>query len=168
MWEHSTRKAWVSRCMKRRPCRSPTQISGPVITLNSYIPMAKYEIEKGITEEDVRRICGQIAADLTALLQRNPTAITKATKLEPSIHILRGYACASAPSDADATVSSRISFSNGQRAPNLSPSCAGAGHGQIVRDSAGGSRETVPASGFQAAGRESILFCSQKAFPSRR
>jgi len=65
-------------------------MSGPVITLNSYIPMAKYEIEKGITEEDVRRICGQIAADLTASLQRNTTAIAKATKLEPSIHILRG------------------------------------------------------------------------------
>jgi uncharacterized protein YaaQ len=45
---------------------------GPVITLNAYIPMAKYEIEEGVTEQNVRSICAQIAADLTALLQRNP------------------------------------------------------------------------------------------------
>ena len=31
----------------------------PVITLNAYIPLAKYEIAKGAGEEDIRRICGQ-------------------------------------------------------------------------------------------------------------
>lgn len=54
------------------PLQEPDPNYGPVITLNAYIPMAKYEIEKDIAEEDVRRICGQIAADVTALLQRSP------------------------------------------------------------------------------------------------
>ena len=43
---------------------------GPVITLNSYIPLAKYEINKDIAEEDVRNICVQITADVTALVAR--------------------------------------------------------------------------------------------------
>jgi hypothetical protein len=58
--------------------QEPDPNYGPVITLNAYIPMAKYEIEKDITEEDVRSICVQIAADLTALLQRNPAALARA------------------------------------------------------------------------------------------
>jgi len=45
---------------------------GPVITLNAYIPLAKYEIDKGSTEEDVRKICERIADHLTELLSRNP------------------------------------------------------------------------------------------------
>lgn len=57
---------------------------GPVITLNAYIPMAKYDIEKDITEEAVRNICAQIAADLTALLQRNPRAIWIANRAASS------------------------------------------------------------------------------------
>jgi hypothetical protein len=60
------------------PAQEPDPNYGPVITLNAYIPMAKYEIEKDITEEDVRSICAQIAADLTALLQRNPAAVAQA------------------------------------------------------------------------------------------
>jgi hypothetical protein len=47
---------------------------GPVITLNNYIPLAKYELDKDPSEEDVRKICGQIAASLTALLAANPSA----------------------------------------------------------------------------------------------
>jgi hypothetical protein len=54
------------------PVQEPDPNYGPVISPNSYIPMAKYEIEKDLTEEDVRIICGQIAAALTALLQGNP------------------------------------------------------------------------------------------------
>lgn len=50
---------------------------GPVITLNSYIPLAKYELDKNPTEEDVRKICGQIAASLTALLTANPNAFAQ-------------------------------------------------------------------------------------------
>jgi hypothetical protein len=54
------------------PVQEPDPNYGPVITLNAYIPMAKYEIKKDPAEEDVRKICAQIAADVTALLQRIP------------------------------------------------------------------------------------------------
>jgi len=60
------------------PVQEADSTYGPVITLNAYIPMAKYEIEKDITEEAVRSICAHIAADLTALLQRNPAALARA------------------------------------------------------------------------------------------
>ena len=50
---------------------------GPVITLNNYIPLAKYELDKNPTEEDVRKICAQIAASLTALLGANPNAFSQ-------------------------------------------------------------------------------------------
>lgn len=50
---------------------------GPVITLNNYIPLAKYELDKNPTEEDVRKICGQIAASLAALLSANPNAFAQ-------------------------------------------------------------------------------------------
>jgi len=50
---------------------------GPIIMLNTYIPMAKYELDKNPTEEDVRKICAQIAASLTALLAANPDAFTQ-------------------------------------------------------------------------------------------
>jgi Domain of unknown function (DUF4410) len=66
------------------PVQEPDPNYGPVITLNAYIPMAKYEIEKDITEEDVRSICAQIAADLTALLQRNPAAVAQVKVLHGS------------------------------------------------------------------------------------
>jgi len=50
---------------------------GPVITLSNYIPLAKYELDKSPTEEDVRKICGQVAASLTALLAANPSAFAQ-------------------------------------------------------------------------------------------
>jgi Domain of unknown function (DUF4410) len=50
---------------------------GPVITLNNYIPLAKYEIDKNPSEEDVRKICAQIAASLTALLAANSNAFSQ-------------------------------------------------------------------------------------------
>ena len=50
---------------------------GPVIMLNNYIPLAKYELDKNPTEEDVRKICAQIAASLTALLAANPNAFSQ-------------------------------------------------------------------------------------------
>lgn len=52
------------------PVQEPDPNYGPVIALNAYIPLAKYEIKRDLPEEDVRRICVQIAADLTVLLQR--------------------------------------------------------------------------------------------------
>jgi hypothetical protein len=60
------------------PVQEPDPNYGPVITLNAYMPLAKYEIKKDIAEEDVRRICAQLAADLTALLQRSPAAVAQA------------------------------------------------------------------------------------------
>ncbi len=50
---------------------------GPVITMNAYIPMAKYELLKRPTEEDVARICGEIAQNLNALLKANPSAFSQ-------------------------------------------------------------------------------------------
>lgn len=50
---------------------------GPVITLNNYIPLAKYELDKNPSDEDVRKVCAQIAASLTALLDANPDAFSQ-------------------------------------------------------------------------------------------
>jgi hypothetical protein len=50
---------------------------GPVIVLSNYVPLAKYELDKDPTEEDVRKICAQIAASLTALLAANPNAFSQ-------------------------------------------------------------------------------------------
>jgi hypothetical protein len=50
---------------------------GPVITLNNYIPLAKYELDKNPSEEDVGKICAQIAASLTSLLAANPIAFSQ-------------------------------------------------------------------------------------------
>lgn len=49
---------------------------GPVITLNNYIPLAKYELDKDPTEEQVRKICMEIAASLKALVVANPNAFS--------------------------------------------------------------------------------------------
>jgi hypothetical protein len=50
---------------------------GPVITLNNYIPLAKYELDKNPSDEDVRKICAQIAVSLTTLLSTNPSAFSQ-------------------------------------------------------------------------------------------
>ncbi|MGB8323595.1 MAG: DUF4410 domain-containing protein [Candidatus Acidiferrum sp.] len=47
---------------------------GPVIALNNYIPMMKYELAKDPTEDDIRKICGDIAVNLGKLLKANPDA----------------------------------------------------------------------------------------------
>jgi len=47
---------------------------GPVITLNTYVPLAKYELDKNPTEEQVQKICAQAAANLTTLVNANPEA----------------------------------------------------------------------------------------------
>jgi len=59
------------------PAQSPDARYGPVITLNNYIPLAKYEVAKNPSEEDVRKICAQIVANLTALLAANPAAFSE-------------------------------------------------------------------------------------------
>ena len=50
---------------------------GPVITLNSYVPLAKYDLSKNPTEEDVQKICSQITDSLVSLLESNPNAFSK-------------------------------------------------------------------------------------------
>ena len=50
---------------------------GSVISLNAYVPMAKFEVPKEPTEEDVRKICQQIVSQLTSLLVQNPNAVSK-------------------------------------------------------------------------------------------
>ena len=49
---------------------------GPVISLNNYIPMDKYEVGKSPGEEEVRKLCGQIVANLRALLSVNSSAFS--------------------------------------------------------------------------------------------
>ena len=50
---------------------------GPLISLNNYIPMEKYEVSKSPSEDEVRKICAQIVANLTALLGANPAAFSQ-------------------------------------------------------------------------------------------
>ena len=49
---------------------------GPLISLNNYIPMEKYEVSKSPTEDEVRKVCGQVVANLRALLSVNPAAFS--------------------------------------------------------------------------------------------
>ena len=47
---------------------------GPVITVTSYAPVARFEMDREPADEDLKKIASQIAAALTALLNANPTA----------------------------------------------------------------------------------------------
>lgn len=49
---------------------------GPLISLNNYIPMEKYEVSKSPTEDEVRKVCGQVVANLRALLTVNSAAFS--------------------------------------------------------------------------------------------
>jgi hypothetical protein len=57
--------------------QSPDIRFGPIITLNNYIPMAKYDLSKNPTEDDIRKICGQIVSNLAELLKANPDLFSK-------------------------------------------------------------------------------------------
>jgi hypothetical protein len=50
---------------------------GPIITLNNYIPLVKFEMSKNPTEDEVRKICTQIVQNLSTLLKTNPAAFSK-------------------------------------------------------------------------------------------
>ncbi len=50
---------------------------GPIITLNNYIPLVKFELSKNPTEDEVRKICSQIVQNLTTLLKTNPSAFSR-------------------------------------------------------------------------------------------
>jgi hypothetical protein len=49
---------------------------GPLISLNNFIPMEKYEVSKSPTEDEVRKVCGQVVANLRALLSVNSAAFS--------------------------------------------------------------------------------------------
>jgi hypothetical protein len=51
---------------------APDSRYGPVITVTSYSPVARFELEKNPSDDQVKKFAAQIAADLTALLQANP------------------------------------------------------------------------------------------------
>jgi hypothetical protein len=57
--------------------QEPDPRYGPVITLNNYIPLAKFDVAKNPSEEDIRKICAQIVDNLTALLTNNPAAFSQ-------------------------------------------------------------------------------------------
>ena len=59
------------------PVQSPDSRFGPVISLNTYIPLVKYEVDKDPSVDDMRRICDQIVGGLTKLLTQNPSAVPK-------------------------------------------------------------------------------------------
>lgn len=50
---------------------------GPIITLNNYIPLVRFEMSKNPTEDEVRKICSQIVQNLTTLLKSNPAAFSR-------------------------------------------------------------------------------------------
>jgi hypothetical protein len=59
------------------PTQSPSGRYGPVISLNAYVPLAKYELDKNPSGEDVKKICDQIAASMASLLEKNPDAFSE-------------------------------------------------------------------------------------------
>ena len=58
------------------PVQSPDPRYGPMITLNAYIPLVKYNVDKNPSEEDVRKICHQIVSQLTSLISKNELAMS--------------------------------------------------------------------------------------------
>jgi hypothetical protein len=59
------------------PVQSPDPRFGPVLTLNNYVPMEKFELNKSPTEEDIRKICAQIVNHLEELLKENAPAFAQ-------------------------------------------------------------------------------------------
>jgi len=56
------------------PVQAPDPHYGPVITLNTYIPLEKFLIARNPTQEDLQNVCTQIAQNLNQLLQANKAA----------------------------------------------------------------------------------------------
>ena len=49
---------------------------GPVITVSSYAPVARFPMPKNVTEKSIRDTATSIVAGLTALLRTNVSALT--------------------------------------------------------------------------------------------
>lgn len=45
---------------------------GPVITITSYLPAARFEMNKSPADEEFKRVASEIVADLNGLLNANP------------------------------------------------------------------------------------------------
>ena len=50
---------------------------GPVITVTSFSPVARFELDKNPSDDDLKKIAGDIVADLNALLRANPTVVSQ-------------------------------------------------------------------------------------------
>lgn len=50
---------------------------GPVITVTSYSPASRFELAKDPTDEELKKIAAQIAADVSSLLTANPLMATE-------------------------------------------------------------------------------------------
>ncbi len=57
--------------------QNPDSRYGPIISLNNYIPMARFELSKNPTEKEVQEISVQIVHNLSNLLQANPAALAE-------------------------------------------------------------------------------------------
>ncbi len=50
---------------------------GPIISLNNYLPMARFELSKNPTEKEVQEISSQIVQNVSSLLEANPAAFAQ-------------------------------------------------------------------------------------------
>lgn len=50
---------------------------GPVITVTSYSPVARFEMDKNPSDEDIKKVATDIVAELNALLHANPTLVSQ-------------------------------------------------------------------------------------------
>ncbi len=50
---------------------------GPVITVTSYSPVARFEMDKNPSDEDIKRVATDIVSDLSALLHANHTLVSQ-------------------------------------------------------------------------------------------
>jgi hypothetical protein len=50
---------------------------GPVITVTSFSPVVRFELNKNLSDDDLKKIAGDIVADLNELLRANPTVASQ-------------------------------------------------------------------------------------------
>jgi hypothetical protein len=50
---------------------------GPVITVTSFSPVARYEMDKNPSDDDFKKITGDIVTGLSALLRANPAVVSQ-------------------------------------------------------------------------------------------
>jgi hypothetical protein len=50
---------------------------GPVITVTSFSPVVRFELNKNLSDDDLKKLAGDIVADLNELLRANPTVASQ-------------------------------------------------------------------------------------------